>query len=49
MLAPETEYMRICPTCEKQIPNQVVICWNCGECLDPHILELAKADKAAKK
>jgi len=41
-------YMRACPRCKTQIPDQIIICWNCGYCLDPHLIELAKPAKEAK-
>jgi len=37
---------KTCPRCGTQVPDQVVICWNCGECLDPHIIELAESREA---
>ena len=31
----------ICPKCKTQVPSNVIICWGCGYCLDPHIRMLA--------
>jgi len=41
-------YLMSCPKCGALIPRNLVGCWSCGECLDPHIIELAKAAKEAK-
>ena len=42
-------YMKPCPKCGALMPKNVKGRWNCAYVLDPHIIELAKADKAAKK
>ena len=32
-----------CPVCGFDMPPGCVICWRCGECLDPRIKKLAEA------
>ena len=35
-------YLKHCPRCGVNIPASCRICLNCGELLDPHLIELAE-------
>jgi len=37
-----------CPECGTKVPDNIIICWNCGHCLDPRITELAVQRKNKK-
>ena len=44
-LPQEDEYK--CWKCGAEVPEHLVVCWNCGECIDPRIKRLA-AKEAGK-
>jgi len=41
--------MIACPKCGTQIPDQVIICWHCGYCLNDKIRTLAANQRRNKK
>lgn len=40
---PDDTIMTTCKVCGAEIPNNLVICWSCGTCVNEHIKELAEA------
>ena len=40
--------MKPCPKCGTKIPTNIKGCWNCGEILDTHLIELAESVRGKK-
>jgi uncharacterized OB-fold protein len=41
----EATFTQVCPICGHVMPEQLMICWYCGYCLNRRLVELSKGAK----